>query len=153
MKKWIKGVFTLSFIGYLAILIYILFLGLRGNHVDLSIVEYIKYSSNIVPFETIGIYVQEIRNGILPLEIPIKNLFGNFMLFLPMGLYVPFFIKELNNLWMFSVTMAILLFIIEITQLVTKRGSLDIDDFILNFPGALVGFMIWRTKIAQEIVK
>lgn len=47
--------------------------------------------------------------------------------------------------------MAIFIFIIEILQLFTRVGSFDIDDFILNMFGAVIGFAVWKTKIVQTI--
>ncbi|MGX9134968.1 VanZ family protein [Rummeliibacillus sp. JY-2-4R] len=35
----------------------------------------------------------------------------------------------------------------EVIQLVTKRGSFDIDNFILNMLGALIGFKIWKMMV------
>ena len=45
--------------------------------------------------------------------------------------------------------MSILLVVIEVVQVVTRRESFDIDDFILNMLGALIGFGIWKTKFVQ----
>lgn len=86
------------------------------------------------------------------IDIPIKNLVGNFILFLPMGIYLPFLTKKMDKTNTFSIFMIILLFIIEVVQLVTRRGSFDIDDFILNMIGALIGFGIWKTKVVQKIL-
>ena len=73
-------------------------------------------------------------------------------MFLPMGIYLPYYMKKLNKVGKFTLSMIILLFVIEATQLVTKRGSFDIDDFILNIVGTLVGFGIWKTKIVQRLL-
>ncbi|WP_233355016.1 VanZ family protein [Paenibacillus sp. JZ16] len=32
------------------------------------------------------------------------------------------------------------LFVLEMTQLITRRGSLDVDDFILNSVGVTLGY-------------
>jgi glycopeptide antibiotics resistance protein len=74
-------------------------------------------------------------------------------MFLPMGIYLPYYIKKLNKVGKFTLSMIILLFVIEATQLVTRRGSFDIDDFTLNIVGALVGFGIWKTKTVQRLLK
>jgi glycopeptide antibiotics resistance protein len=58
----------------------------------------------------------------------------------------------MNKINTFSIFMIILLFIIEVVQLVTRRGSFDIDDFILNMVGALIGFGIWKTKVVQKLL-
>jgi glycopeptide antibiotics resistance protein len=87
------------------------------------------------------------------MDIPIKNLIGNFIMFLPMGIYLPYFIKRINKASVFSISMIILLFVIEVIQLVTRRGSFDIDGFILNMLGALIGFGIWKMKFVQKLLK
>lgn len=159
MKKVIKIILGISFIFYLLALVMLLFVGvmfvgIRGQiWTDLSLIEYIRSSSNFVPFKTIGSYVAAMYDGSLNIDIPIKNLFGNFIMFLPMGIYLPYFIKKINKFGRFTLSMIILLFFIEVTQLVTRRGSFDIDDFILNMAGALIGFGIWKTKTVQRLLK
>ena len=152
MKRVIKVVLGISFILYLFVLAAILFLRPREIWLDMPILEYIKYSSNIVPFKTISTYINAIFDGSMNIDIPIKNLIGNFILFLPMGIYLPFLTKKINKMNVLSIFMIILLFIIEVVQLVTRRGSFDIDDFILNILGALIGFAIWKTKVVQKIL-
>lgn len=152
MKRVIKIVLGISFILYLFVLAVILFLRPREIWLDMPILEYIKYSSNIVPFKTISTYINAIFGGSMNTDIPIKNLIGNFILLLPMGIYLPFITKKINKMNILSIFMIILLFIIEVVQLVTRRGSFDIDDFILNIIGALIGFGIWKTKIFQKIL-
>ena len=154
MKKLIKIVFSISFIFYLFALVMILFLDRRGGlWTDLSLFEYIKRSSNFVPFKTIITYLKAISNGSMNMDIPLKNLLGNFILFLPMGIYIPFLVKKINKVSVFFISMIILLLFIEVIQLVTRRGSFDIDDFILNMLGALIGFIIWKTKVIQKLLK
>ncbi|MBS4203543.1 VanZ family protein [Lederbergia citrea] len=151
MKIVIKVALSISFILYLFALMIILFLGSRGFQLsDLSMLEYIRYSSNFVPFKTINTYFNAIFDGSMNMDIPIKNLGGNFILFLPMGIYLPFFIKKINNVSIFSISMITVLFVIEVLQLVTRRGSFDIDDLILNMLGALIGYGIWKTKFVQN---
>lgn len=152
MKRVIKVVLGISFILYLFALTVILFLRPREIWLDMPILEYIKYSSNIVPFKTISTYINAIFDGSMNIDIPIKNLIGNFILFLPMGIYLPFLTKKINKMNVLSIFMIILLSIIEVVQLVTRRGSFDIDDFILNILGALIGFVIWKTKVVQKIL-
>ena len=86
------------------------------------------------------------------MDIPIKNLIGNALMFLPMGIYLPYYIRKINKVSVFSFSMVILLFIIEVAQLVTRRGSFDVDDFILNMLGALIGFSIWKMNSIQKLI-
>ncbi|MUV38849.1 hypothetical protein JNUCC1_02720 [Lentibacillus sp. JNUCC-1] len=145
MKKYIRVVVGISFISYIFALVILLFIGGRGYRFsDLSLLEYIMSSSNLVPFKTINAYVQVLINGSMNADIPLKNLLGNVLLFLPMGIYLPFYIKKMGRAGMFIVSMIVMLFLIEAVQIVTRRGSFDIDDFILNMAGALIGFGIWK---------
>lgn len=146
MKKLIKIGLVLSFTFYVFILTILLFFGGRSNGwmAVLTFLEYMKYSSNFVPFKTISTYINAIFSGNMNLDIPLKNLFGNLLMFLPMGIYLPYFIKRLKRISSFSVTFMIILLVIKITQSISRRGSFDIDDFILNTIGALIGFGVWK---------
>lgn len=157
MKKVINIIWNISFIFYLLALVMLLFVGVmfvgaRGHvWTDLSLIEYLRRSSNFVPFKTISIYIKAMFNGSLNISIPIKNLLGNLIMFLPMGIYLPYYIKKINKVGRFTFSMIILLFVIEVTQLVTRRGSFDIDDFILNIVGAWIGFIILENKNRSEV--
>lgn len=159
MKKAIKVMIGISFVFYILALIMLLlvgvmFVGIRGQiWTNLSLIEYIKSSSNFVPFKTISTYLTAMFTGSINIDIPIKNLLGNLVMFLPMGIYLPYYIKRLNKVGSFTLSMIVLLFVIEVTQLVTRRGSFDIDDFILNVAGALIGFGIWKTKFIQRLLR
>lgn len=153
MKKIMKAVLGISFVLYICVLIVILFFRPSRDAFDLSFLEYIRYSINIVPFRTIGTYVKAIFNGSMNLDIPLKNLGGNLILFLPMGVYIPFLIKKMNSIKLYFIFIISLIFFVEIIQLLTKRGSFDIDDLILNIIGAFIGFAIWKTKFIQKLIK
>ena len=106
---------------------------------------------NFVPFKTITTYVSAIFTGNMNVDIPIRNLIGNVFLFFPMGIYLPYFNQKLRNLKTYASFMAIFIIIIEILQLFTRVGSFDIDDFILNMLGAVIGYAVWKTKFVQTI--
>lgn len=152
MKKALKIVFSVSFIVYLLLLASILFLGSRGFAWDgMSLTDYIRQSSNFIPFKTISMYFQALSDGRMNIDIPIKNLLGNFVLLMPMGVYLPFFTKKMNSIILFTVSMTAMLITIEIIQVITRRGSFDIDDYILNMLGALIGFGLWKSKFVGRI--
>ncbi|WP_404357332.1 VanZ family protein [Cytobacillus firmus] len=149
MKKIIRLIMRISFLSYLCALTVLLFFISRGSWSDMPLMQYMKLSSNFVPLKTINGYVLAISNGSMNLIIPIKNLAGNVAAFLPMGIFLPYFIRRLNTLNSFAVTMTVMIISVEIIQLVTRRGSLDIDDFILNIIGALIGFGLWKMMTAR----
>ncbi|QSS98680.1 VanZ family protein [Pontibacillus sp. ALD_SL1] len=153
MQKGMKVVAGVTFIVYVLALVSILFMGTRGYAFsETSLVEYIRKSSNIVPFKTISTYVTAIVDESMNMDIPIKNLFGNVILFFPMGIYLPFFLKKANKVSIFAISMTLLLFVIEFVQVVTRRGRFDIDDFILNMLGAFIGFAIWRSNFVKKYI-
>ena len=43
--------------------------------------------------------------------------------------------------------------VVEIIQLTTMSGSLDIDDFTLNFTGALIGFNVFTRTPIRSLLK
>ncbi|MEH6989687.1 VanZ family protein [Cytobacillus firmus] len=153
MKKIIRLTIGISFLFYLCTLTVLLFFISRGFWSDMPLMEYMKLSSNFVPFKTINGYVMAISNGSMNLIIPIKNLAGNVAAFLPMGIFLPYFSKRLNRHKSFTITMTVIILSVEIIQLVTRRGSLDIDDFILNMIGALIGFGLWKAMTDRKARK
>ena len=154
MKKSLRIIFNVSFIVYLIVLMFLLFLNSRNYFwmQDMSLLNYFKQTTNLVPFKTISTYIKALFDQTMNIDIPIKNLVGNLIMFLPMGIYLPTFIKKLKRVGLFSLSMFSLLVIIEVLQLLTRRGSLDIDDFILNMFGALLGLSLWKKKSFQKFL-
>src|SRR5690554_1441456 len=109
MKKAVKIIIGISFIFYLLALIIVLFIDSRGTGYGMPFVAYLRFSVNIIPFKTIVTYIKAIFDGSMNLNIPIRNLWGNFILFLPMGIYLPFLIKRLDSFKRFAISMIILL--------------------------------------------
>ena len=66
---------------------------------------------------------------------------------------LPFFAKKTTLAKRYMAIVAIFIVIIEVVQLVTLSGSLNIDDFILNFAGALIGFFIFTRISIRSIFK
>ncbi|MBS3678696.1 VanZ family protein [Ornithinibacillus massiliensis] len=154
MKKIFRIAFSISFLFYIIALVFLLFLDSRIYiRQDISLLNYIRESSNLVPFKTITTYIKALFDQSMNIDIPIKNLGGNLVMFLPLGIYLPQFINKLRGIGLFSILMVMLFFIIEVLQLITRTGSFDIDDFLLNMFGALIGFGIWKSKVVQRILK
>lgn len=152
MKRIFRILLSITFILYLAAVSYLLFFGTRGiSWSGMNLFEYIKTSSNFIPFKTINFYLSSILNSSINKSIPLKNLVGNLILFIPMGIYLPYFLKKLNRVWAFIIVLILLLFLIELTQVVTRRGSFDIDDFILNMLGSMLGFGLWKMIFRQKL--
>lgn len=78
MNNVIKVIVGISLIFYLLALIMLLFVGvmfvgIRGHiWTDISLIEYIRSSSNFVPFKTISTYITAMFDGSLNISIAIK---------------------------------------------------------------------------------
>lgn len=92
---------------------------------------------NLIPFNTIILYLTGFQ--CIGLRNIIINILGNILLFIPLGFYLKAFIKDFkaNIIMIISIPIAI-----ELTQYIFRVGSADIDDFILNVLGELIGLLI-----------
>lgn len=115
--------------------------GLTGN----------LHLANFVPFKTIAEYISFVGQGGAKRRIAIVNLIGNLILTVPLAIYLPFFIKHLRSLWKTMSISLLVILAIEFYQLISGRGSFDVDDIILNLLGATAGYGIWKTRPAQWI--
>ena len=153
MKRYFVTVVKISFVVYIAILFIILFVRDRGNWwSDLSMFEYALMHMNLVPFKTILGYVQAIKDQTMNLNIPLENLFGNLLMFLPAGIYLPFFSDKIDSVKKLILGMLPIFLMIEVGQFLTKRGAFDIDDLILNMLGAVIGYLILKSRPIQKLL-
>ncbi|MBU9713874.1 VanZ family protein [Evansella tamaricis] len=93
---------------------------------------------NLVPFETILFYLSGEVNTI----IAVYNLAANFGLFLPFGVYYVY-VRKVPRLSELLLVAVVSVCIIESSQFLTKRGSLDMDDLILNVLGVVTGYYLF----------
>lgn len=94
---------------------------------------------NLIPFHTIGKYISR-----LPSKIAIINLFGNIIMFLPLGFLLPFTYQKLTYLKYFLIASCGIAVCCEVLQLITFTGTLDIDDCILAVCGCLIGYTVYH---------
>jgi glycopeptide antibiotics resistance protein len=156
MRKAFSGFVIASAGIYIFVLYYMLFrLPGRGMMVvSEQMLENYNYwnSINLIPFKTIAEYIAAVADGTINGHA-IRNLLGNLLLFFPAGFYLPFFAQGMRKIKIYSMIMAAAIIAVEIVQLATKSGSLDVDDFILNFAGALIGFIIFTRTPIRSMLK
>jgi glycopeptide antibiotics resistance protein len=90
---------------------------------------------NLEPFKTIDIY-----------QTFGKQVLGNFVMLLPLGIYLPLLYTRLKKAYSFFAVLWICFLVsvgIELLQLATSYRSTDIDDVILNTFGGGAGFIIY----------
>lgn len=90
---------------------------------------------NFIPLRTIGIYLANLDSGFW-----LRNLVGNLVLLLPLGLVGPIVFPWLDR-WVRVLAVALALSLaIEVAQLWVPDRSADVDDLLLNVAGAMVGY-------------
>jgi glycopeptide antibiotics resistance protein len=91
---------------------------------------------SFVPFRTIG---TQLSHGLERSEA--KQLFGNLVLFAPLGFLLPSAVRACRRLWPTLLVAAGLSVLIETTQALLPGHSSDVDDVILNTTGAALGYL------------
>ena len=132
MNKYIKGLCLLFFIIYVAILAYMMLF-------SFSRLPREGYSYNLVPFTTIKTFMNFKHFNT---DIWVINLIGNVGVFIPLGILLPILLRYK---WFTSyIVFLCIIAVLELAQLLTRRGSLDIDDFILNSVGFFIGYLLYK---------
>ncbi len=122
-----------------------------GKASDLIGVKSRLSTANFIPFRTIALYIYAYYKETVNFSVIFENLIGNFLLFMPMGVFLPFIYK--GSRIKHCLIVIILLIAIEMVQLITDRGVLDIDDIVLNFGGFFLVYCLVRSKLFGKIVK
>lgn len=155
-KKVFTGLAAASAVLYAIALYYVLFRMVGREMVILSddMMEHYNYwnAVNFVPFKTISGFAAAIIDGNARGHA-IRNLAGNLVLLFPLGFYLPFFWRKAASAKVYLPVVALFIIIIEVVQLATLSGSLDIDDFILNFAGAWIGFFFFTRSPVRPVFK
>ncbi|SNR91803.1 VanZ like family protein [Anaerovirgula multivorans] len=131
MKISFRRIALFILLGYTLLLIYWMIWGFGRTTQP-------QYMYNLIPFTTINQFLQ-ISN--FNSNTWVINLIGNIGVFVPFGILLPLafggrYIKLL-------VTFLSGLLLLETLQLLTRRGSFDVDDFLLNTVGFMIGYGIY----------
>ena len=97
------------------------------------------YSYNLIPFSTILSYLSNETNGL----VSFYNLSANVGLFIPFGLYLLSREGQEHSAKRKFIYPLLSISSIEICQFVFRRGSLDVDDLILNMIGVYLGYILY----------
>ncbi|MDR1541302.1 MAG: VanZ family protein [Clostridiales bacterium] len=109
---------------------------------------YVENGFNLVPFSGIAEQVGSVLSG-QNVTWGIVYLAGNLVGFAPLGFFLPSLFSRQRKLRVFLVAAVVVIAILEATQLLTMRGSFDIDDIILNVAGACIGFFLLRDLVRR----
>ena len=132
---------TVLFIGYFCVLFYFLFF---SESMGRTYSER-TYHYNLIPFYEIMRFIR--YRKVLGMEAVLLNLLGNVLAFLPFGSFLPMFSKRCRKFWYTAFYSLELSLLVELIQLVTKVGSFDVDDIVLNTLGGMLGYFVYRAAV------
>lgn len=137
---------------YVIAALYLLFFMRRSMWDYLTYSEYFRYNTNFVPFRTIAEFAGYLRDkDEVYGDLSFVNIWGNLAAMLPAGIFFPAIWKKQRRFRVFALTAEAVIICVELLQFLTMRGSCDIDDFILNFFGAVIGFSLTSIKIIRKL--
>lgn len=137
-KKGFRRAFKwLIFIGYIAALVYFMFFAEILGRTDIGS----TYRYNLVPFKEMKRFLHHFAQ--LGMTAVLANIAGNIIAFLPFGFCLPLVAEHRIKffscmLYTFGLSLGI-----ELIQLVSKVGSFDVDDLMLNTLGGVLGYVIF----------
>lgn len=136
-KKKRKAVAIHLFLIYFVVLFYFLFFSEKMGRTFSER----TYHYNLVPFREIKRFITYYR--VLGVETVLLNIAGNIAAFIPFGVFLPIFSKRCRYFWNTALYSLELSLLVELLQLITRVGSFDVDDLILNTVGGMLGYFIY----------
>jgi len=105
--------------------------------------------ANFIPFHTIQLYL----HTKLRAEYSIENLFGNILIFVPLGFLIPLMFAHTRSSWKIFAVSLLTSLVLETTQLITVLGSFDVDDLMLNTTGGMIGYFAFKLLHVKSSAK
>lgn len=126
------------FIVYMVFLMYFLFFAeiMGRTYIDRD------YHYNLTPFREIRRFIVYRRT--LGWFAVLSNLLGNVLAFVPFGMILPMLTTKCRNFFHIVLLGFDFSLFVETIQLISKVGSFDVDDLILNTLGAALGYLAYR---------
>ncbi|WP_162880658.1 VanZ family protein [Paraliobacillus sediminis] len=137
-KSFKKEIVNIMMLLYTVILVYLVWLD--------SGVVLTNQSYNFIPFKTISLYVNQLIEGFLPLSVIAINLLGNVVVTVPIGLWLSYKQIAVKRAMIYAAAVPVMMevgqFIFHELGYVTR--TVDIDDWILNFAGIVIGYFVFK---------
>lgn len=146
--SWLRHLLVL----YCLLLVAVLFFYGHRSTTDIETVGIFSekhfQTCNAVPFRTLTNYVSRLNEGSINFGTVIKNVGGNFVLFMPLGFFFCTLLKKKVKSWYVCMLYTLMIsFAVEVLQFVTFRGVTDIDDIILNCAGTVFSYLFFNSKL------
>lgn len=137
-----------ALICYALIMAWLLFGQRIGGLFTGSYAENVQSNISLTPFQTIDYFYRSLTQSTdgYSIKKAAVNLVGNVVMFVPLGFLLPWVFPKLRGFFKSTAFSALCIVLIELTQLFTLLGCCDIDDFILNMIGAIIGRMLFALK-------
>ncbi len=137
------------FLCYAAMMAYLLFLLRLDDLLEpppAPYWEWVRQSVSLIPLRTIRYQLALIEMGRNPYlaQFAVGNLVGNVVMFIPLGFLLPCLFRRQRRFWTLFGSVTAIVLCVEVLQALTHLGSADIDDLLLNVPGALLGYGVFR---------
>lgn len=144
-NKFGHTVIRVLFFLYCGIMLCMLF-GRSAQNSGADYLHSIRENINIIPMKTT---MNFIRAFIAPSDSDAFrrawiNLFGNIVVFVPLGIFLPVIWQNQGRSRVFFTTASIVILAVEFLQLFTLRGICDVDDYLLNMLGLFAGFALFH---------
>ncbi|MDE6887300.1 MAG: VanZ family protein [Eubacterium sp.] len=123
---------------YLILMVYFLFFAESMGRTHIGK----EYHYNLKPFKEIQRYLTY-YDVIGPYTV-FLNLAGNILAFVPFGLFFPLLSRRNRSFWKVTLISFEVSLLVELIQLVTRVGSCDVDDMILNTLGGMLGHLCFK---------
>lgn len=134
-KKILRICSKVIFGVYIILLIYFLFFAESTGRTF----EGRSYHYNLVLFKEIKRFI--VYRHSLGATAVALNLLGNIAAFIPFGMLLPVFHRRFRSLLYMTLLTLEFSLAVELLQLVTKVGSFDVDDLLLNTIGGMLGYL------------
>ncbi len=136
-KKRIRVISLFLFIFYLILLIYFLFFAENFGRVSGDR----EYAYNLELFKEIKRF-WNYRKELGSLAV-FTNIAGNIICFLPFGAILPVLNRRNASILRIALYTFEFSFLVECAQLISRVGSFDVDDILLNTAGGILGYLIY----------
>ena len=152
MKIKSETIIKTAFTFYIILMLWLLFGQRMGREPFGSYWEVVNSNINFIPFKTVKLFIRAIQGSFSDYAVrhSIINLAGNVIMFIPLGFFIPSVFSKYSSFLKSMSVCAISIIIAEIVQLFTLLGSCDIDDFVLNIAGAIIGYGIFMALLRRE---
>ena len=137
IRKKLRTFFWIMFGVYLILLCYFLFFAeITGRTYSGR-----TYNYNLIPFHEIGRFLK--YRETLGFTAVFLNLAGNVLAFVPFGMMLPLLSHRCRSFWYVTLLGFEFSLLVEVIQLVSKVGSFDVDDLLLNTIGGAIGYLCY----------